>query len=375
MVDLIAGEKLCPSCLTRFEWAKAERFVLHGATYEPYQETVGSSAEKLDFDSHLQYRRCPGDAPEHYLHEDYGRSDKLLVIGLVGGSDAGKSVLLASMVGEIHKGVWGQRLAEQTYPVDFVQYGRYLRESPERLRRGEALPGTRSDDLVLPPVALMFRPNDRAQPPTAVVFFDVEGEKLADVTNGAVRYLQTVDGLLFVVDLEKVPRNGRTKASGDRTFDFVRDFQQRRYSDLPGPIPVPAAIVLAKSDLRRYEYPVDDWMSRGWLGGENEDVVDGPTIRAESQDAYAFLHANGGESFLAPCAAFSRVTLHFASATGKAATVVSAPRTPPGAAGGMAAPQKTFGDGVRPQRVLGPLAALLAMLGALPNRTNGEVGI
>ncbi len=86
-------------------------------------------------------------------------------------------------------------------------------------------------------------------------------------------------------------------------------------------------------------------------------------IWAESADAFAFLHQNHAQAWLRPYSLFSKATLHFVSATGSEAVELISPRK--GDPNAPAVGVRKFARGVRPKRVLDPLAAILAMSGML----------
>ncbi|MBT2674493.1 hypothetical protein J7E95_27535, partial [Streptomyces sp. ISL-14] len=109
-----------------------------------------------------------------------------------------------------------------------------------------------------------------------------------------------------------------------------------------GYLDVPAAMVLGKADLLRFQPPVDRWLSR-----PPATSLDPELIREESRDLYGLLRRHAGQAWLRPFDAIRRCTLHIASATGG---------------------QEDHGRypaGAGPRRVLEPLLALLAMHGLI----------
>lgn len=125
---------------------------------------------------------------------------------------------------------------------------------------------------------------------------------------------------------------------GDVAFGTVLDRLPRT-----GPyLETPAAMVLGKSDLLRFQPPVDRWL------GENPPAALGPDhFLEESGDVHALLRQYAGPAWLRPFDAFRRCTLHIASATGGQEK------------------QGRFPAGTGPRRVLEPLLSLLAMHGII----------
>ncbi len=108
---------------------------------------------------------------------------------------------------------------------------------------------------------------------------------------------------------------------------------------------MPAATVVAKSDLLIHRYPeVSRWLLR-------EDL-DMSKVEQESEDVYAFLAANNADEYLRPAHSFIDTTLHFISAAGTA--VERSGKYPE----------------FRPRRVLQPLLTLLATIGAVDRPWN-----
>ena len=90
----------------------------------------------------------------------------------------------------------------------------------------------------------------------------------------------------------------------DRAFTTILDV----LPDAPG---TAAALVLAKADQLRSEYPIDYWLRQ-----PPPLRLDAERIHAESKDIYAYLHQRKAQEWLAPFSVCRRATLHAASATG-----------------------------------------------------------
>ncbi|MGQ4419454.1 hypothetical protein ACN6LA_006800, partial [Streptomyces sp. SAS_269] len=181
-----------------------------------------------------------------------------------------------------------------------------------------------------------------------VAFFDLGGEDLVR-TDAALRFLLGVDALIFVVDpalalplpqLDHVRErlDVEVNRDGDLAFGTVLDRLPKN-----GPyLDVPAAMVLGKADLLRFQPPVDRWLAR-----PPTTSLDPAPIREESRDVYGLLRRHAGQAWLRPFDAMRRCTLHIASATG-----------------GQEAHGR-YPAGAGPRRVLEPLLALLAMHGLI----------
>lgn len=339
------GMVRCPICLDVFRWDPVDDS-LYGFSdesgYTPLVIPADASAEKRAGARRLAHLRCPnpsGDRPPHFLPLLYTAYRPPIVIGLVGASLSGKTHLLAAMMGEIENDTLAtyDLKADALDPVrhrNFMQ--QYTRPLMEKSRR---LPGT-VEGIADFADALLISSAAGTWP---VAFFDVGGEDLSRLKENT-RFLNGVTALMFVVDAATV---GAEENATDDTYRSVLSMLHPG----GGYLDVPAAVVVNKSDLVRFEAPVDAWIHRPYPGR-----VDPETILAESRDVYAFLHRAGATALLQPYRYCRCCTLHFASATGAEARDGGYPH------------------GVRPMRVLEPLVALLAMKGVLGEALAGQVG-
>ncbi|MEO3813187.1 hypothetical protein ABGB17_29650 [Sphaerisporangium sp. B11E5] len=345
----------CPVCLDSFVWASdgSNLFELDPDKFEyrPIDLAGLRDPHKREVRLRSAFLLCPNpsnDVEPHYLPVLYGRYRKPLVIGLVGASRTGKTHLLAAMMGEIEAGGLGGH-GLTAVPLDMIRHRRFYRQFVQPLYRGQRLGFTPPTDLPEFVDALVVsRTGETGGHPVA--FFDISGEQLAKVGRGE-RFLAAADGLIFVVDPEQALRlPGLAEdvgALGDLAFSNVLDQLYRQETLLD----VPAVIVVSKSDRLRFMRPADRWLAAATPGH-----LDAELIRMESRDVYAFLHQHGAQGWLLPAARCRRATLHFASATGGRST------------------DERFPRGVRPQRVLNPLIAMLAMTGVIDGPEAKEVG-
>ncbi|BCJ55893.1 hypothetical protein Asp14428_73680 [Actinoplanes sp. NBRC 14428] len=341
-----AGQKVrCPVCLEVFRWdsAAGQLFILsEDREYVPLRLSAEASPQKRSGAQRLAHIRCPNtsrDRPTHYLPLLYAAYRPPIVIGLVGASMSGKTHLLAAMMGAIEN----EGLAPFDLKADALDPMRHQTFMGEYTRRlldhGQRLRGT-VDGVADFADALLISSASGTWP---VAFFDVGGEDLSRLKENT-RFLSGVTALMFVVDPAAV---ASSRAAKDDTFRSVLGMLH----PASGYLDVPAAIIVNKADLIRFEPPVDAWIHRPSPTGLDPDA-----ILAESRDAYAYLHRAGATALLQPYRYCRRCTLHFASATGSQER------------GG------TYLPGVRPMRVLGPLVALLAMSGVFGDATTRKVG-
>jgi hypothetical protein len=350
---VIRFERLeCPICLRLLDWSAAQLVTLDDlGEARPFARQPGESDAARRNRLATAYRVCPGDGAQHYLPYDYGDYDERVVVGVVGQSSAGKTHLLAAVIGQLlRQATRLGRLGLQVEPLDLRLHQRYVDQVVEPfLGARRVLDPTRVAEIEFADALRVT--NLRTRRRYAVAFFDVAGETLARV-DPDVAFVGAVNALLFVVDPESVPYlvGPDAAATGDAAFDMVFNrLNQIRNPDRLEYLPIPAATVVAKSDLLRFRSPlVNRWMSRE---GDDEEL-DLASVEEESADVYAFLAARGAERWLVPAERCADSTLHFASAAG------ARPQ-----AGQF--PARAF----RQRRVLKPFLSLLAMKGVLDRDT------
>lgn len=372
-----ATEKVrCYYCLHEFSWDGKSSLYTRDEQNKYIELDVSAITDPIKREDRLRraYVRCPNPKedppqdtpPEHHLPIDYMRYRRPLVIGIVGAVAAGKSTLLAMMIDELEQ----NKLLPYGFAVQPL-----VQEDHERFREDyldpllldwtpmEKTTIAQESTVDFTDGFLLVHGDDVQQP---VVFFDVGGEALArvgSVRNPAVksratRFLQAVSALIFVVDPEHLTglgnpgSNGMGRPARDNTF-------RRVLGDIVGPsahatqfLDIPAAIVLGKGDLLRLEPVIARWLN----AEDNMGTLDPQQVRAESRDIYAFLHQHQGDSWLLPFDRFQRCTLHVVSATGSKVR------------------NQRYSYGLRPRRVLRPLAAILAMRDVLDIPGAEEVG-
>lgn len=338
---------VCPNCGRSVDWAAAEPVSI-GDGGEPVplrrdpRETDDSWNERLQ----TAYRTCSGlGRPDsHLLPYDYDRY-RHVVIGMVGSSDAGKSTLLAAMIHRLCSGDPAfARLGLQVEPLDLASHRRYVTSTVDRLMRRQRLSNTRANKQIV--FRTVLKVTNREGGAFAVSFFDVAGEQLAR-SDPDVRFYATADALIFVVDSARLPRPGRPQPTGESTFEEALRRLSGRASVSSTFIPVPAAVVVAKADLIRFDDPlVGYWLAKGSADEETELS----TVEEESADVYTYLTLRGATAWLAPASRCYKSTLHFASATNGSPT------------------GDTYDGAFRQVRVLKPLLSVFAMTGILDER-------
>ncbi|MBU2667143.1 hypothetical protein KOI35_26910 [Actinoplanes bogorensis] len=291
------------------------------------------------------YIHCPnpsGDMSEHYLPAAYLDHPDPLVVALIGPSMSGKTYLLTAMISEVLRGgLSGYGVAASV--MDFRWHESFSRTHLEPFARGEILPGTRSG-IMDAATMLLLRSAGVTRP---VAFFDVAGEDLesTSVFGLSTRFLSATNAAIFVHGLDDSP-------AGHAAWSF--ELATERLRAIPGGADrLPVVIAVTKADRMRYQPPVDRW-----LRAVERPPLEAARIYAQSRDVYAYLHSVGAHGSLRPFEAFRRCTLHFVSATG----------ADEGA-------DRRLERGTRPEQVLNPLVALLAMTGVIPGPEAGKVGL
>lgn len=347
----MAAQVRCPICLNMVDWARAQIVTMTADNRtEPLVRRDGEDDVVWSQRTLNAYRQCEGGGEPHVLPGKYGDFGQPLVIGVVGESAAGKSHLLAAMLGMLSDVDRMSRLGLVVGGLDLQRHQTYLRNVVRPfLDQGKGIDGTPAG----PPefTDALWIHSSRIRRSFAVAFFDVSGEWLAN-HDAQVPFLGAASALVFVVDPTRI--RGLTGASGSVTGDPSFDVVLNKIARLRGFegeefMPLPAAVVVGKSDLlRHHEVLVERWFK----DTSPEEELDLRTVEAESEDAYAFLSSRGAQGWLAPFARCAPSTLHFATATGHGAVEEEgAQRSPQG--------------GFTPRRTLKPLLALFAMCGVL----------
>ncbi|MGI5239555.1 hypothetical protein [Dactylosporangium sp. CA-139066] len=359
----LLGRVMCPICLQWVHWSKAQRVELDVETQQrrPFRPRGADETREAFAERRLGAQRActlmrDGVATTHYLPDRYGDYGDPIVIGLVGHRAAGKTLLLAAMVEALRSSLDLAELGLRVERLDEAIEHNYMTRFVEPFcHRREQLPLTQISPIAFSYVAKVY--SAHAKRDFAVAFFDVAGEQLRRRRSGDrfldTSFLSAVSALLFVVDPEKaLPTVLGEPATvyGDPAFNAVLD----RLVEVRGEsgtqfLPIPAAMVVAKSDLlaaRRSE--VEGWLSR-------DDTANLYTVAEESEEVYEFLATNGAERFLSPVNRVSDVSLHFASAAGVAPVDGHFPA-----------------EGFGPKRVLRPLLSLFAMTGVIDRSLLGN---
>ncbi|WP_327006611.1 hypothetical protein OHA72_04630 [Dactylosporangium sp. NBC_01737] len=342
-VEEVYPPRRCYLCLADVQWTGTNLRLWVDGRYRPLELPADASEAKRESLLLHAFQRCPGggtgDSTEHYLPAGYLRSGTPINIAVIGRSGAGKTHLLTGIVRDIDADALSN-FDVLTRAVDMAGHDAFLEQHVTRLYdEGTMLPHTGAVADVEYTDGLVLTVNGRSRP---LMFFDVAGETLQprQQRTRAAQFLSAVDALLFVAD----PDNDTV----DATFGaVVGRLAARQGAD--GKLDLPAAIVVTKSDLSRFEEPVDRWIR---ARSTARPPLDWDRVVEESRDAFAYLHGRGRTALVAPFSRFRDCTLHFASATG-----------------GRAAADGSFPRGARPQRCLEPLLALLHQLDVLPTDT------
>ena len=332
------------NCLEPFDWNGARAYRRNSPS-APWDEVDLPPPSDPRWGAAMQaaFIRCPNEENGvHYFPVEFALFEEPKVIGFVGDSSAGKTCLLAAIAGEIERNKL-EPYGLQTEPANMAHHAAYVRELVNPFfQEGLPPPHTPFKRLVEFEDAILVRSGAGTFP---VVFFDTAGDQLKDFESShlAVRFLHRVDGLIFVADPTQTDdgtsRGDPTHMAAIASLRWAHGNGQDRFT-------IPAAVAITKSDLLRFEPPVDRWLSRppARTGG-----VDPRLLIEESRDAYAFLHHRGATGWLMPMSRFDQCTLHFVSASGCAYDREA----------------NLFTRPARPRRVLEPLVALLATIGVL----------
>ena len=189
----------------------------------------------------------------HVLPLEYGLHGRPLVLGLVGRSNAGKSHLLSALVKALDETSEARQFGiERCIPVDPQRHRVFMQSRVVPMfAQGRPLPGTREGLTSFTDAFVITHKNGERR---VVAVFDVAGGDLQQVQDHK-EFLYVVDGLMFVVDPTAL--DGQVSSvTGDLAFAAVLDLLAT--NDRLGE--VAAAVVLAQSDLLRFEEPVDFWI-------------------------------------------------------------------------------------------------------------------
>jgi hypothetical protein len=354
---------MCPICLHEFQPDLTNLYrSIPGSSPQPLPGLSAMSTKQREDAMRSALVLCPskthGDTGAHYLEVDFVRHDPPIVIGLVGTSATGKSTLLATLINEVLEnnalrdyGIRTRALARSMHENFRQKYIDKLAGQQSPLDRTEgAAQGVRFADGML-----LIRDPDLHRP---VVFFDVGGESFFDLDEVTL-FINSFTALIFVVDPARL--TGR-EADRDRTFGIVAD-RLTEDGKVGQYLEQPAAIVLAKADMLRFEPVIARWLTQ--QGGITEASAD--QLQAESRDIFAFLYQRRADWSLIPFDIFRRCTLHAVSATGASVPEPTAPGTTTG-------PAPTYPRPLRPRRVLDPFVAILAMEGVIDFPGADKVG-
>ena len=346
------GQVRCPVCLIDFQLSEATELVRPTGESEPDRipgERDDARRERLD----RVERVCPGSSGPrspgmHGLPYRYDDPDPI-VLGVIGSRAAGKSHLLAAMVHRFVNAQTADRLGISVTGLYQIMHQEYLQQTVRRFV---------DDRRVIPMTAAaeVFRPVDILEIHDAnnrrhtVVLFDIDGESL-QTPRTDIPFLVVANALIFVADPQVINGLNLTdRGQGDdpafgTVTDRIRAARDTRGSEFTH---IPIALVVAKADLLTFRGNslVDKWMTDRSPVAEEFDLT---TLRSESEDVWAYLHAFGGGEWLAPVRRFAPATLHFASAAG----------TDLSPAAGDTQERYFNRTGFRQVRVLKPLLALL----------------
>ncbi|EFC84333.1 SAV_2336 N-terminal domain-related protein [Parafrankia sp. EUN1f] len=367
-VGAFPREVRCPICLYVFdEWPDAYEGEFYEYdpqrdVYEPVDEEVLRHFREDDLDPRrlrfqawlaTKYLRCPNPFKDtaHYLFYPYGWYGDPFVIGMVGATAVGKSHLLAAMIGQLVSQRGLDDLGLSVTAVDPRRHREYVRTQVNPLLvRSEVLPATLATSKAVSFVDAVIITNLWTGRSRLVTFYDIRGEDF-DGNGRSADFVNAAGGLVFVVDPHHSGLVGRTRRTEDKAFNAVLAKLRLagRMDPHTGLYDVDAAVVVNKSDLLRFQPPVQDWYHRK----SPRDVVDLDLFLEESRDAYALLHSQNAAAWLAPVHECRRATLHFASATGVDVIPAQGGQGP------------RFYDRVQPNRVLEPLVALLTNAGII----------
>jgi len=305
----------CPICLNWIDWNDTESVLIDDDGVETPVSSLSADPAIWASQVHAAVRKCPGSSPAHTLPDQYGKFGEPIVIGVVGSSLAGKTHLLAAMVGQMQNVQRMDALGLEVRPLDQVLHQNFQSTYVEPFLNGRRqLDATAIGD----PTALTYATqiySRHSRRSHALAFFDVSGEQFLRTQGND--FIQAVTALIFVVDAANVPSPlaGSHEVPADAAFDAVLKRLELQYLKDKEPggrfIPLPAALVVAKADRLKFaaDSPVERWFSY------QDDDLDLSTVEEESEDVYAFLTRRGAGAWLSPVHRFIDVSLHYTSAT------------------------------------------------------------
>ncbi|MFI0976499.1 hypothetical protein ACH4SP_05670 [Streptomyces sp. NPDC021093] len=347
---------LCPHCRLPVVYDESRLFARNAKKeYKPLDLTAERRPMHVKEALRHAFQKCPhapGDRP-HYLPVPYLTHGEPLTVAMVGSSAAGKTHLLAAMLGEIEQGGL-EAYGLTCLPLNPDWHREFLQEKVQRLHQGEMLDGTNQVPFADFADGLLVSGHGATRP---VLFFDLAGEDLAQ-DNEVGRFLGEVGAFIFVLDPLRALRLASLDPVRERVGIHQRDLGDEAFTTVLNRIPrngryvdAAAAVAVNKSDLVRFDPAVDRWLNR-----PPASRFDVGTVREESRDAYAYVRHHGSRAWLKPFDDCGRCTLHFVAATGGQER------------------DAAFPHGVRPRRVLAPLLSIFAMCGLLPGADRDEVG-
>ncbi|MCK9896904.1 hypothetical protein [Frankia sp. AgB32] len=362
MTDPASGDQAshtCVICLEEFRWDHVEAYRRNAEGFPRLVTLPPRESPRWPAEARGTLIRCPNEigGDPHYFPVDFVLHDRPVVIGFVGASNAGKTCLLAAMSGEIDR----YRLAPRglrTVPVDLTEHAAYRSHVVDPFYgKGIAPPHTQLVELVTYTDAVLLTTESSSFP---LVFFDAAGEQLKGLLDDAMalRFLHRVDGLIFVADPTLVGGDGASAHGGQGSLDdptytaTIAGLRFQQSQTRSRWLQIPSAVAITKSDLLRFEQPVDQW-----LGQPAPNLVDRDLRERESRDAYAYLHHRQATAWLAPVDHFRQCSLHFVSASGSSYLPA-----------GRSEDVGRFARPARPRRVLEPLVALLDALGKIDSQ-------
>lgn len=381
---------LCPYCFERFYLADCDivasidvpqKNISRNAVVEPRPTGLRKVLSRVwlpslkgpKYTSSLAARRCPNCS--NLLPHNIEYMDNQ-IIGMIGGTLAGKSHYIASLVKQIEQ----ERVLDGFGCIEFSPISdevsrRYQEEYHDFLyQKREPIPKTQPvQDFIKPLVyVLVFRRQHKWPPLKRVnlILFDAPGEEMdsrADIAQ-ITRYIVNAAGLIFLVDpltipgiFEQLPCHLRQNSGGIESFrilDGVLQVWRRYHGVIEGsPVQLPLAIAISKADLLKYVVEnlgtQSVFLKQPYYDGRYRNL-DIPQINDEVQE---LLQRYNGGALISKSAAFSKKVYLAVSATGCAPD------------GSKTPPQFPF---VRPIRCVDPLIWLLAQLGVIETEEDNE---